>query len=160
MIKGKHLVDEIARELSQMFFKKKVSADIGQVTMNSDMIRVLTVIHEDKDMAQVAKELGMNPLPLRETLARLLELGIIEPIRKTIQILDSGFMATLRALFSQEVGPVADFVIEDKIAEMGLIESRVPVHRAKELINHLAGEIPERDRRVIFQQSMIEIIPK
>jgi hypothetical protein len=143
-----------------MFFKKKVSADIGQVTLNSDMIRVLTGINENKDMAQVAKELRMNPLSLRETLTRLLELGIIEPIRKTIQILDTGFMDTLKALFSQEVGPLADFIIEDRIAEMGLIESRVPVHRAEELINYLAGEIPAKDRRVVFQESLINIIPK
>jgi hypothetical protein len=160
MVEEKLLENEVGGELSRMFFKKKVSTDIGQVTLNSDMIRVLTVIHEDKDMAQVAQELTMNPLSLRETLTRLLELGVIEPVQKTIQLLDSRFMDTLKALFSEEVGPLAEFIIEDRIAEMGLIESGVPVHRAEELINHLAGEIPESDRRAVFRQSVIDIIPK
>jgi len=137
-----------------------ISMDSDEIAMDRDMIRLLIAIDEDKDISQVAGEAGMNLPSLRETLSKLLNLGLIEPIEKAVACLDTKFINTCKVMLSKAVGPMAAFLIEDTIAELGLSTSKIPVYRAAELISVLAREVPEDDKRIQFQKSMIDMIPK
>lgn len=153
-------MDILSKDLPRMFFRKVLRTDNSQFSLDSDMISLLMAIDENKDMAQIATELGMNFATMREPLSKLLDLGIIEPVQKAVFILNKGFVESLQVRLSHEIGPMAELLIEDVTAEMGLSPLEIPLHRVEELINNLAQEIPEEKRREQFQKSMIEIIPK
>jgi predicted transcriptional regulator len=152
-------MDILSKDLPRMFFRKVIRMDNDQFSLDSDMIRLLMAINEDKDMAQIATEIGMNFATLRDTLSKLLGLGIVEPVQKAVVVLDKGFVEVLKVRLSHEIGPMAEMLIEDVTAEMGLSPFEIPLHRAEELINKLAQEIPEEKQQDHFRKSMIEIIP-
>jgi hypothetical protein len=124
------------------------------------MIRVLMAIDEDKDMAQVAREVGMNMTLLRETLNKLLDLMLIELVEKKLPSLDREFLGAMRKHLAQAIGPMAELLIEDSVSDMGLSMGEIPVQRAAELISSISREIPDEAARLQFQRSMIELIPK
>ena len=123
------------------------------------MIGVLFAIEEEKDMVQVAGETGLDEATLRETLGRLLGLGLIEPVAKKVRFLDRAFYDILKKHLTVFVGPMGEFILEDLMDEMGVSAERVPVHRAEELIRRAGEEIPDQGNRARFEQAMFKVHP-
>ncbi len=146
-------------DLSLLFFKKSIRVDAGSLTLDSDMIRVLFAVDEDKDMAQVAMETGMDPMMLRSVLSRLLDLGVIEPVAKTVRYMDRAFYDVLRRNLAVAVGPMSDFILEDILADMAISPGRIPVHRAVDLVRKTGEQIPDQNTRTRFEETMLRIIP-
>lgn len=152
-------MDITTDDLSVLFFRKSIQADTAHITMDADMISVLLAIDENKDMRQVIKETGLGEATLRKTLNKLLKSGLIEPIAKSIRYLDQTFYAVLKKHLILFVGPMAEFVLEDIIEDMGISPSKVPVHRSEELIRKAGEQIPDEASRKRFEQAMLNIIP-
>ena len=47
-------------DLPHRYFKKTIPNDIEKVTLDADMIRLLTAIDENKNISQVARAAEMN----------------------------------------------------------------------------------------------------
>ena len=147
-------------DLPTMYFRKSINQDLGEVSMDAGMVRLLMAVDEQKTIAQVAGEIGMNMATLRQALGKLLEIGLIEQVASVGPVLDQRFLAELRNHIIGAVGPIGEFLVEDIAAEMGLEVSGIPISRAPELIVNLAREVPDEGRRLAFERSMIRLIPK
>ena len=53
-------MDFSSRELPGLFFRKVIRDDMGQISLDPQMIRLLLAIDDSKSLAQVAKEVGMT----------------------------------------------------------------------------------------------------
>jgi hypothetical protein len=153
-------MDLSTRELPGLFFRKVIRDDVGRVSLDPLMVRLLLAIDENKPIGKTAREMGMNLVSLRETLHKLLRLGLVEPIEKVGAVLNGRFIADLREQLARAVGPMADVLIQETLDEMRLSLSRIPVHLGAELIGNLARQIPREEKRVEFQRAMIERIPR
>ena len=145
---------------TKMFFRKVALPDGGKISLNADMIRLLMAIDENKDLSRISNEIGMDTSVLNETLSRLLKLKLIESVEKKAQFLNNKFIESLRTNLSQAVGPMAQIIIEDTVADMGLKMSEIPEHQAAELISNIAQEVPEENNQIEFKKTMIEIMKK
>jgi hypothetical protein len=143
-----------------MFFRKIAPAKSNEIRLNADMIRLLMAIDESKDVLQLSKETGMDISKLNQILSKLLKLNLIEPVEKSNRFLSKKFLDSLRANLSEAVGPMAQILIEDTVAEMGLKLSEIPDHQAAELIGNIAQEVPEENNQIEFKKTMIEIMKK
>ena len=144
----------------KMFFRKVTPADSKEIRLNADMIRLLTVIDESKDLLQISKETGMDISMLNQILSKLFKLKLIEPVEKSNRFLGKKFLEDLRLNLSEAVGPMAQILIEDTVAEMELKMSEIPDHQAAELISNIAREVPEENNQMKFKKTMIEIMKK
>ena len=144
----------------KMYFKKVNRMDGEEINLDADMIRLLIAIDENKDMAQIAKEVGMDITTLNTTLKKLLKLKLIERVEKHVPFLDDNFLEALKSSLSKAIGPMAEYLIEDVANDMDFSMSRIPKDQAAELISNLAVEIPDEGNRVQFQKSMIQLIKK
>jgi len=142
------------------YFRKKMGKDPQPVSLDADMIRLLLVIDEHKSLYQIAAEVEMDAATFKKTFQRLLEQGLIETAPKKAPHLDKTFLHTVRLNLSRAIGPMAQIVLEDTVAEMHLDPSGIPVDQAADLINHLALEIPDEGTRIQFKKAMIPIINK
>jgi len=97
---------------------------------------------------------------LNQILSKLLKLKLIEPVEKKNRFLSKKFLEYLRLNLSQAIGPMAQILIEDTVAEMELKMSEIPWHQAAELISNIAREVPEENNQVEFKKAMIEIMKK
>ena len=115
---------------TKMFFRKIAPAKSNEIRLNADMIRLLMAIDESKDALQLSKETGMDISKLNQILSKLLKLRLIEPVEKGNRFLSKKFLESLRANLSEAVGPMAQILLEDAVAEMGLKLSEIPDHQA------------------------------
>lgn len=152
-------MDTKAANLEALFFKKSIRKSPDQISLTSDMLKVLAAIDGKKDMAEVAYETGIKAGQLRQTLAKLYQLGLIEKVERKIVYLNKNFYNIMRKNLTYALGPVADFVLEDILSEMALSPEKIPAHRASDLIGRAAGEITDPGLKKEFETSMLKLIP-
>ena len=143
-----------------LFFRKIIRKDSDEISLDADMIRLLIAIDENKSLYQIADEVDMETTTLKKTLSKLLDQRLIEPVKKDVPYLDHVFLEALRINLSKVIGPMAEILIEDVVAEMELKTSEIPVNQAAELINNLSLEIPDEKDRIEFKKSMLRILNK
>jgi len=143
-----------------LYFRKVIRKDSDEISLDADMIRLLIAIDENKSLYQVAEEVDMQATTLKSTLSKLLEQGLIEPVKKDIAYLDHVFLEALRINLSKVIGPMAEILIEDVVDDMKLKASEIPANQAAELINNLSLEIPDEKDRIEFKKSMLAILNK
>ena len=142
------------------YYRKVIRKDSDQISLDADMIRLLIAIDENKSLYQIAEEVEMEPAALRKNLSKLLDQGLIEPVRKELPVLDKIFLQALKINLSKAIGPMAEILIEEVVSEMELTNPDIPVHQAAELIAVLAHEIPDEGKRIEFKKSMMDILNK
>jgi len=145
---------------SNLYFRKIIRSDTGEVSLDADMIRLLLAIDEHRSLSQIARKVDMESATLKRTLLALLKQGLIEPVRRAAPTLDRMFYEALRINLSKAIGPMAEILIEDAAAEAKVPLEKVPVDRAAELIASISHEIPDEDDRILFKKSMIQILNK
>ena len=74
--------------------------------------------------------------------------------------LDDDFCKVLKQALLLAVGPMADLILEDALADMETTITNFPANMAAGLINMLTEEIPREEKRTEFLQVMIPKIPK
>ncbi|MGD2272268.1 MAG: hypothetical protein PVI06_17845 [Desulfobacterales bacterium] len=144
----------------KMYFRKVNRMDGEEINLDADMIRLLIAIDENKDIAQIANEVGMDVAALNTALSKLIKLRLIESVEKEVPFLGEKFLEALKVNLSKAIGPMAELLIEDVAADMNFPLTKIPKHQAAELISDLAVEIPDEDSRVQFEKAMIELIKK
>jgi hypothetical protein len=143
-----------------LYFRKVIRKDSDEISLDADMIRLLIAIDENKSLYLIAEEVDMETTTLKTTLSKLLEQGLIEPVKKDVTYLDRFFLEALRINLSKVIGPMAEILIEDVITEMNLKSSEIPINQVAELINNLSLEIPDEKDRIDFKKSMLAILNK
>ena len=145
---------------SDMYYRKVIRTDNDEVSLDADMIRLLIAIDEGKSLYQIADEVDMDSTTFKQTLSKLQDQGLIEPVQKDIPILGDTFLESLRINLSKAIGPMAQILIEDVTEEMGLDTAKIPVNHAAELITRLSLEVPDEQSQMQFKKSMIGILNK
>ena len=147
-------------DLPDIYYRKVIRKDSNEISLDADMIRLLLAIDENKSLYQVAEEVDMQTTAFKRTLSKLMQQGLIEPVKKNTPVLDEHFLSRLQANLSRAIGPMAEILIEDIVAEMELSISGIPIQQAAQLINNLSLEIPDDENRIQFKRSMLDILNK
>ena len=142
------------------YYRKAIRKDSDQISLDADMIRLLIAIDESKSLYQIADEVEMKAVTLKKNLSKLLEQGLIEPVKKDLPVLDKIFLQALKINLSKVIGPMAEILIEEVVSEMELTSPEIPVHQAAELITILSHEILDEGKRIEFKKSMMDILNK
>jgi len=145
---------------SDIYYRKVIRSDNEKVSLDADMIRLLIAIDESKSLNQIADEVDLDNTSFRQALSKLLEQGLIEPVRNGIPLLDESFLESLRINLSKAIGPMAEILIADVMEQMDLDSAGIPVNQAAELITQLSREVPEGDSQIQFKKSMLAILNK
>jgi predicted transcriptional regulator len=145
---------------SDIYFRKVIRTDNEKVSLDADMMRLLIAIDESKSLNQIADEVDMDNTRFRQSLSKLLEQGLIEPVQKGIPVLDESFLELLRINLSKAIGPMAEILIADVMEEMDLDSAGIPVNHAAELITQLSLEVPDAEIQIQFKKSMLAILNK
>ena len=143
-----------------VYYRKTLRKDTSKVSLDADMIRLLIAVDEHKSIDQIAREVDMETGVLKRAVAKLLQQGLIEPVKKDMPALDESFVSALKINLSKAIGPMAEILIEDLAGEMQINPSDIPTNQAAELINNLSLEIPDESRRIEFKKSMIQVLKK
>jgi len=144
----------------QIYYRKVIGKDNNQISLDADMIRLLIAINENKSLYQIGNEVDMRADTLKLNLEKLLQQGLIEPVKKDLPVLDRIFLQALKINLSKVIGPMSEILIEEVVSEMELSGPGIPVDQAAELIAALSHEIPDEEKRIEFKKSMMDILNK
>ncbi len=133
------------------------------VTLQPHEWQVITQINGGATIAEIAARMRVDDFPLMQLLAPLVSSGLLlieaaaraAPVRESVSF---QFFHTLRGAVATAMGPLADIIIDDCVADMGATREEFPREMVSTLVERLAGEIRDMDKRVSFQQTMLEVL--
>ena len=130
----------------------------SEFTMDIDMVRVLVALDGKTSINGIAQEMKVPGEQLRDSVEKLLEMGLIEALESQPKILDRAFFNSLSITMARMVGPIAPILIDDAVADLGHEQASFPIQRVAELIDTLSVEIRQREKRLAFQQGMMKML--
>ncbi len=149
---------DLTGDMSNLVLKRVVNSELGEVSLDSSMLNTLMQIDGLKTLGNIATQLKIDVTALKEVILRLEKLNLVEADKKTIPTLDDTFFNDLSDHLAVAMGPMAEILIDDEIQAMGVERDEIPAHRGAELVDVLAREIPRDEKRIQFQQIMLNIL--
>ena len=151
-------MDPFPDNISALVFKGSVKGDLDEFSLDSQMLKVLMQLDGKKNLGSVSRSVNMNMDTLKAVLARLQKIRLIEKVQSAVPMLNYEFFDFLKNQLSLALGPIAEFLIEDEIQDLSDVPWQLPLHRAAELVNLLARQIPRQENKVAFQQALAQKI--
>ncbi len=144
-------------DLLNTHFKKSPSADIGNFSMDGDMLKLLLAIDARLPLSQVADKAGIRLKNLRPAVAKLTKLGLLEIAARKAPSVGTAFIGGLKANMVKAVGPFGEFVVQDALNATGYSEE-LPLNMAADLILQLSMEITDAAAQGQFKKEMIKLV--
>jgi hypothetical protein len=151
-------MDILSGNISSVVFRQIVKDDLGNVSIDSRLLRVFLAFDGKKTLERVAKETHLDMAAMREIISRLMALELVEPANRAMLTLDKEFIDYLTSQLSRALGPIAGILIEEIVAEMGFSLKQFPSAQAAELIDLLAREIQRDEKKNPFKMNMVNKI--
>ena len=144
--------------ISSMVYKPKVRDDLGNISLDGQKLMILMELDGKATLGALASKTGLTMGAIREVIADLLKLGLIEKVEKMISPVDNDFFRNLLNELALAVGPIASVIIEDEIQDLGHDVKSFPSFLAADLVDRLAGEIKREGKKATFLKNMVSII--
>ncbi len=149
-------MDVLSGNISSMVFKQAVTGTKDDITLDSSLLNVLLELDGKKNLGIIAQKTGLNMGEIRDAISRLLHLKLVESAAEDILMADDEFFNFLNTQLSLAVGPIAEVLIEDEIANMDHGISSFPAFRAAELVEVLSATIKREEKQSAFKLSMVK----
>lgn len=146
--------------LLDMHFRKTNLASTNEITFDSDMLKLLMAIDEDKTIRQIAGEVAMSPSAFKESLMKLVKLKLIEQVQVAPagSYVGEAFMTRLRELLVSLTGPLGEVLIEETAEQMSLNISKILRARIGDFVYNIANQMPGEKQKNEFSTAMLEEI--
>ncbi len=141
--------------MALMVFKPSIPDGLFEFKCNTHILKIFLVLDGTDNPAAIAKKTGLPPKAVSEALLQLLNLQLVTAVQEKGAFLDKSFFDFLQIQFSAAVGPVAEFIIEETIKDLGHQVDSFPKAKAADLIMALAKDIQRDDKKMMFKQNMI-----
>lgn len=153
-------MDNVSGNISELIFRSIPAKDLGEVSVDSNMLNVRMECDGKKTVGQISQITGISMVDIRPVMVRLLDLRLIAEMPKTStsKAVELGFFEYLKHNLSQAIGPIAEVLIEDEIADMGYGLNNFPPQRVAELIDIISKEIQREGKRSDFKKNMVKKI--
>ncbi len=145
-------------KLQNARFKKSNFASYDEAVFDSDMLKLLMAIDENKPILQIAKEINMDPVVFKESFLRLFKLKLIEEVKPQVAYVDESFLTILRDTLINLTGPLGEMLLEDTAEKMNYVIPKIPKTNVADFVYQIAQEIPGDKEQAEFKKIMLKEI--
>ncbi|MGD8251046.1 MAG: hypothetical protein PVF20_01980 [Desulfobacterales bacterium] len=142
-------------DISDLIFKRSVSAQDGEVTLDAPALRTLLTLDGKTPLGDIASRLNMDMARMRQIMTRLAKLKLVVRVAIAQSVLSQPFVSYIKAELAKAMGPIAATLLDDVLDDMGLAVGGIPKTKGAELVDLLAQEIPDNQRRIAFIKAML-----
>ena len=134
------------------------------VTLQPHEWQIIAQVTGKQTIAELAEAAQTDEFAFMRLVAPLVSAGLIvldtpatkaPPLRATM---GAPFFQSLTTAVAAAMGPLAEIIIDDALADMGASRDAFPRDLVSTLAERLAAEIRDTDKRVVFQQTMLSMI--
>ncbi|MEO8540506.1 MAG: DUF4388 domain-containing protein [bacterium] len=134
------------------------------VTVSAADWEVLATVDGVLSAAELARAWGVEELEFAKLLYRMKLNGMVEmavvqqaaPQQRTPA--GPAFFTALNTAVAGALGPLAEIIIDDAVEDLGFTRATFPRDAVASLAERISGEIREPDKRVKFQQTMLQML--
>jgi len=145
-------------DITSKIYRRKVRDDLGNFSLDRQTLLMLMELDGKATLGTLAANTGLNMGSIREFIAKLLKLGLIEKVEREIIAVDGDFFRKLLDELALAIGPIASVLIEDEVQDLGHDVKTFPSYLVTELVDRLAGEIRREEKKAIFIKNMVNLI--
>ncbi len=142
-------------DISGLVFKRSDKAQEGEFTLDADTLRTLLTLDGKIPLGEIARRLSMDMTRIRQIMTRLARMNLVVRVAIPQAVLTQSFVSFLKAELATAMGPIAETLLEDVLDDMGLTAGGIPKSKSAELVDLLAQEIPDNQRRIAFIKAML-----
>lgn len=146
-------MDNRSVDISSSIFRRTVTSLNGQIAMSGKMLDLLIKLDGRATVREIAQEMNISLTEIRPLLSKLVACGVVE---EAVENIPPQFFGYMVAHLSRIAGPMAQFMVEDAVMDIGGSSSQVPKNRSGELIEMLAGQIPNQKQKTVFIKAMLK----
>ncbi|MBM4307864.1 MAG: DUF4388 domain-containing protein [Deltaproteobacteria bacterium] len=147
---------------TQNIFRLSLQKDGKEKNISADQWNLLALSNGTRTISEIAKSLEWDEYKTLKMTYQLFEMGLIEkadsrsPMKK--RLVKEEFFITLVTELKKVMGPVAPFIIDDKLVEFGESREAFPEERALPFIEALSEEIPNPQKRSEFLKTTMKLL--
>lgn len=151
-------MDKSLQELSEMTFKQSENVNVSDLSLEIRLLNIFWAMDGSRDLKTVARENAYDLEKLAADVQKLVKMGALEVNRVLAGFVDKGVLDTITENLSKAIGPMADILVEDTIADLGHNLSSFPKQKLKQLVDKLTLEIQDADSSETFKSSISHLI--
>lgn len=139
-------------------------APAPQLTIEAKDWELLATIDGQATAGELARERGADELEFaralyRLKLAGLIEMAVAQPAAPQQRALAGpGFFQALNTAVAGALGPLAEIIIDDAVEDLGFTRANFPRDAVASLAERISSEIRDPEKRVKFQQTMLQML--
>ena len=134
------------------------------ITLDARDWELIALIDGHRTAAEIARDVGADESDLARILYRMKLGGLIE-IAAIVSAAPAAratagpaFFQALTTSVAGALGPLAEIIIDDAVEDLGFTRATFPRDMVGALAERIAGEIRDPDKRVRFQQTMLQML--
>jgi hypothetical protein len=139
-------------------FQRLRRAGGGDLKLSSTALDILLEMDGKSNLVQIAEKSGQPITEVQSAVTLLLTQGLIEPVETSEPTVPAAALQRIRVAIVKAIGPVGEFMLEEKAEEMGHTVEGFPLLMLPELVENIAQEIRRPEASLAFKQQMIELI--
>ena len=146
--------------LLDMYFRKTNLVSNNEITFDSNMLKLLMAIDENKTIRQIAADVNLPFSDFKESLVKLIKLKLIEQMEAAgpASFVGEAFLERTREVLVQLTGPLGGMLIEETAEQMSLVDTKIPRASVADFIYNIAKQMPGEKQKTEFRTVMLKEI--
>jgi hypothetical protein len=145
---------------SNDLFHLSLQNDSKDRNIKGEQWNVLALTDGNRTISEIAGTLGWDEFKTSKKIYQLVQAGLLEKARESSytdkKIVGEDFFEVMEFELKKVMGPVAPFIIEDKLNEFGKTKGSLPEVQALSFIEAVGEEIPNEQKKNQFKKAMME----
>ena len=151
-----------ASRSSQVIFRLSSRELDGEINLKPEAWRILSQVNGVRTLGEIAQTVGMDITAATNIADTLLQVHVLEiapgsaaPVNPNV---DATFFDEVTRELARAIGPLAGIIIEEEITALGEKRESFPRDRIAELIERVSEQVHDPNKRVRFQQVMLDAL--
>ncbi|MFZ7128691.1 MAG: hypothetical protein ACOWWM_21260 [Desulfobacterales bacterium] len=137
-------------DIAGMVFKRSEQTGAGEFKLDTRTLGTLLALDGRTALGDVARRLNLDMNTIYRIMLDLAKMKLVIRVGKPPSLLEPSLVAAIKSELAKAAGPIGEALLHDVLGELGMDFHRIPKNRAPELVEMLAREIPDQQRRLAF----------
>ncbi len=141
-------------------FRISPQSDSEDKNITGDQWNVLAWTNGTRTVLEIAKKLGWDEFKTSKAIYQLVQEGLLEKGEEKgfPRYIGLDFFQTIENELRKIMGPVAPFIIEDRLEEFGEARNSFPQGQGVPFVEALGEDIPHEEKRKEFRRVMMQLL--
>jgi hypothetical protein len=139
-------------------FQRLRCAGADDLKLSGTAVNILLEVDGKSNLDKIATRSGIPLAKVQAAVATLMNQGLIEPVQTAEPMVPVDTFSKIQTYIVKAMGPVGEYLLEEKIEDLGHSIEKFPLHLLPELVENIGQEIRRPDISLSFKRQMIELI--